>query len=185
MQRWKAYYEAEEEAGYRRYTDDQPRFRTCLKLVGRGFGSLLDAGCGEGHWLQYLSKRFPQAKYTGIGIAANRAAKAQDRLPGARLGFSETRFESGDRPGLRRSEFPVVCGDADQLLFVQGHPLVRGRADHADAVRGPAVRNGSSEPPRVAKLVSGGRRARAAGRGSGCGQPRRRGPNRQPVRENT
>ena len=85
MQRWKAYYEAEEEAGYRGYTDDQPRFRTCLKLVGRGFGSLLDAGCGEGHWLQYLSKRFPEAKYTGIEIAANRAAKAQDRLPGVRI----------------------------------------------------------------------------------------------------
>lgn len=85
MRRWKAYYEAEEDAGYRRYTNDRPRFRTCFKLVGRSFGSLLDAGCGEGHWLQYLSKRFPEAKYTGIEIAANRAAKARDRLPGVRI----------------------------------------------------------------------------------------------------
>ncbi len=78
---WKAYYEAEEEAGIRELPDEKTRFRICFRLLQQGFESILDAGCAEGYWLEYLFKRVPAAKCVGIELAANRAERAKSRLP--------------------------------------------------------------------------------------------------------
>jgi ubiquinone/menaquinone biosynthesis C-methylase UbiE len=77
----RAYYEVEEALGFRESPEDRPRYKRCLRLLGRGFDSILDAGCGEGFWLDYVwQKRKPQ-RCAGIEIAENRADKARERFP--------------------------------------------------------------------------------------------------------
>jgi ubiquinone/menaquinone biosynthesis C-methylase UbiE len=75
----KTYYSMEEATGYRDLpaVSDPRRFRPLLKLLGEGVETLLDVGCGEGFWLDYLSRERPGLKTVGFEIAPNRVERAQ------------------------------------------------------------------------------------------------------------
>lgn len=78
---WKKYYEAEESAGIRDHPKEELRFKATFGLLRQEFESVLDVGCGEGYWLEYMSKRVPKVEGAGIELAANRAERARNRLP--------------------------------------------------------------------------------------------------------
>ncbi len=45
--------------------------------------SLLDIGCGVGHTIEYLSKRWPDTEYTGIDLSDVAIEVAKEKVPTA------------------------------------------------------------------------------------------------------
>lgn len=80
---FKGFYEAEESAGYRPATQAaaESRLAGTLGFLGKEFGSLLDAGCGEGYFLGYVRRHRPGVSLRGVELAENRVRKALATFP--------------------------------------------------------------------------------------------------------
>lgn len=76
-------YSAEESAGLRGKDTREPyRYVCTLRHVPRGAGSLLDVGCGEGHWLGWVRERRAGLRLCGFEVAPNRVEHARRLYPG-------------------------------------------------------------------------------------------------------
>ena len=81
---FKAYYEAEESSQFRnpREAADYVRFRRTSRYLPKHWSSLLDVGCAEGYWLDYLyCVHGEQRAFRGYEYASNRVEAAQARFP--------------------------------------------------------------------------------------------------------
>ena len=81
---FKAYYEAEESSQFRnqREAADYIRFRRTAGYLPKNWSSLLDIGCAEGYWLDYLHcAHAGQRTLRGYEYASNRVEAAQARFP--------------------------------------------------------------------------------------------------------
>ncbi len=95
------YYEAEERQGFRSHVNDTSRFKACLKLLGGDWRSILDAGCGEGYWLDYVRRHREVDQCVGVELAENRAEKTRSEFPDlqivtgdiSRLPFDDKTFD--------------------------------------------------------------------------------------------
>jgi trans-aconitate methyltransferase len=74
---------AQEEASQARHGRFQVyRFCETANHIPSDVGSLLDVGCGEGHWLDWLSRhRRSLDRLVGVEVAANRVEAARSRYP--------------------------------------------------------------------------------------------------------
>lgn len=55
--------------------------RQILELAGEiSFGSVLDAGCGAGHLLEEIHRRWPSARLAGSDLSASALARAAERV---------------------------------------------------------------------------------------------------------
>ncbi|MGD9126447.1 MAG: class I SAM-dependent methyltransferase [Planctomycetia bacterium] len=80
----KAYYEAEESGLLRnpKNAADWRRFRRTARHLLKGWSSLLDVGCGEGYWLDFLHRRYGKERMLrGYEYAGNRVEAAQKHFP--------------------------------------------------------------------------------------------------------
>lgn len=80
----KAYYEAEESVQFRNLKEaaDQIRFRRAARCLPKNWSSLLDIGCAEGYWLDFLGRTYGnQMILRGYEYASNRVEKAKTRFP--------------------------------------------------------------------------------------------------------
>jgi len=64
-------------------TSRHQRRVTSRILDGRGFGSVLDVGCGEGSNLAFLQGRYAPSRAVGLDLSAEAVARARKRCPGA------------------------------------------------------------------------------------------------------
>lgn len=75
-------YEAEERLGLRgEHTLQVYRMRSTALHVPADARSLLDVGAGEGHWLNFISKRQTQTRLSGVEVSRSRAEAARARYP--------------------------------------------------------------------------------------------------------
>ncbi len=70
------------------------RFRQTLKYIPKDTQSLLDAGCGCGHWLEYVTKRRKIPVRLGFDLSENRIQEAKKIYP--HLCFKAGCLESHD-----------------------------------------------------------------------------------------
>jgi SAM-dependent methyltransferase len=90
-------------------------------VLDRDVRSVLDVGCGEGHWRAALVRLRPGVAY--IGVDSSRYAV---RRFGARRGIREGSFGTVGTLGLRRRFDLIVCSDVIQ--YVPTPELRRGLA---------------------------------------------------------
>jgi len=79
------------------------RLSVSLSMIPKEAHSLLDMGCGEGHFLALLEKRFPTMKLVGIDLSERNIHYARRILKKARLIKGDT-----TRVKLSGSSFDVV-----------------------------------------------------------------------------
>lgn len=80
---FKAYYEAEESGRIRNPKEaaDQLRFRRTARYLPKSWNSLLDVGCAEGYWLDFLRTTHQGKILRGYEYASNRVRAAKERFP--------------------------------------------------------------------------------------------------------
>ncbi|MGP9503086.1 class I SAM-dependent methyltransferase [Specibacter sp. AOP5-B1-6] len=109
-----------------------------LKLMGQWArhitGRIIDAGCGPGHWTDFLHKR--GADISGIDLVPDFIESARLRFPDASFQVSSLRAldeADGSLDGvlawyslihLRPAELPPVLSEFARVLSPQGHLLV-------------------------------------------------------------
>jgi ubiquinone/menaquinone biosynthesis C-methylase UbiE len=91
-----AYYDARYAGDYmtEHGGSEEQRVQEVLAEVPRGVTQVLDYGCGQGAWLEMLSRQFPDAEISGIDISEHAIGKARTRCPKARL----LTFDGGHAP---------------------------------------------------------------------------------------
>ena len=80
----KTYYEAEESGLLRNPNSaaDRRRFHRTARHLPKSWSSLLDVGCGEGYWLDFLCRRYGEGQtLRGYEYAGNRVVAARERFP--------------------------------------------------------------------------------------------------------
>ena len=63
----------------------EDRLRVSLQMVPENTASLLDLGCGEGHFLAMVEKRFPAARLAGVDLSEENIRYAKGILKKAKL----------------------------------------------------------------------------------------------------
>jgi SAM-dependent methyltransferase len=58
-------------------------------LLRRGAWSVLDAGCGQGHFARLFQDEYPQAEYVGLDISERLIQHLQQDLPGAEFRLAD------------------------------------------------------------------------------------------------
>ncbi len=79
-----AYYEAEESGQFRNQKEaaDHARFCRTARYLPKCWSSLLDVGCAEGYWLDFLNRAFDSERtLRGYEYASNRVKAAKTRFP--------------------------------------------------------------------------------------------------------
>jgi len=80
------WFGAGEELNRRIYECKQQALRRSLAALGfdrRGHRSVLDAGCGQGHFARFYRREFPEAAYVGIDISERAVAHLRSSIEGA------------------------------------------------------------------------------------------------------
>ncbi len=62
-----------------------------IDTADTGVGSVLDVGCGNGAYLEFVGQRLPNARREGIELDPDRAAEAAARNPDARIHVGDAR----------------------------------------------------------------------------------------------
>lgn len=78
--------------------------------------TLLDIGCGNGHTLEYFSKRWERTRYYGIDLSSVAIGLAQEKVPGARL----QAVSLMDYKPERRFEIVLALGVAEHFEDLVG-----------------------------------------------------------------
>ena len=77
--------------------------------------TFLDIGCGNGHTIEYFSKRWPDTEYYGIDLSDVAINFAKERIPEAN--FIRTSYEDADVP---LCEVVVLMGVAEHFENLRG-----------------------------------------------------------------
>jgi len=105
----------------------EDRLRVSLQMIPGDTASLLDLGCGEGHFLALVEKRFPAARLAGVDLSDENIRYARRILKRARL-------IRGDATNtkLRSSSFDVVSAlelldhvESDTALLSEARRLLK------------------------------------------------------------
>ena len=68
------------------------RYSRSIKLLddlGKEPKRILDVGCGEGHFLKVLSKKFPSAELEGCEIDYAEGKRAESAVPGSKVSIGD------------------------------------------------------------------------------------------------
>ncbi|QLJ53459.1 MAG: hypothetical protein Sv326_1284 [Candidatus Fermentimicrarchaeum limneticum] len=105
----------------------EDRLKVSLQMVPENTTSLLDMGCGEGHFLAMVEKRFPAAKLVGVDQSDENIRYAKRILKRARLIRGDA-----TKTELRSSSFEVVSAlelldhvESDTALLSEARRLLK------------------------------------------------------------
>jgi len=105
----------------------EDRLKVSLQMIPENTTSLLDLGCGEGHFLSMVEKRFPAAKLIGVDLSDMNIHYAKGIL-------KMTKLMEGDatKVKLRSSSFSVVSAlelldhvESDTALLSEAKRLLK------------------------------------------------------------
>lgn len=105
--------------------------RAAEHILARPVRTVLDLGCGEGHWYPVLAKRRPAIRYTGVD-PSEYAVRRWGRRRNIHLGSLDTFASLGVGDAF---DLVVCCG---VLNYVPGATLARGLSDIAEILGGVA-----------------------------------------------
>jgi trans-aconitate methyltransferase len=95
---------------------DEFTYRALLDFLGEPPKTLIDVGCGNGHTVAFLQKRWPETKFTGLDLSAEAIRLARLKAPGAMFvrGFLDETY------GLHQFEVVLLLGVAEHFEDISG-----------------------------------------------------------------
>jgi 2-polyprenyl-3-methyl-5-hydroxy-6-metoxy-1,4-benzoquinol methylase len=107
----------------------EDRLKVSLQMIPENAASLLDMGCGEGHFLAMVEKRFPDMKVAGADLSEENI-----RYAGKILSRTKLIREDASRIRLPRSSFDVVSAlelldhvESDTSLLSEARRLLKAK----------------------------------------------------------